>query len=103
LDADFDQELESKVADIIQCPVEGKGDHIYAARFLKRFVGDGLPWIHLDLASATRHGGLAHITTDITGFGVRYATTLLQDERVLQALDGRPAGAVHQRTPARIS
>jgi len=101
LDADFDQELESKVADIIQCPVEGKGDHIYAARFLQRFVGAGLPWIHLDLAAATRHGGLAHITTDITGFGVRYATTLLQDESVLQALDG--AGAVHHRTPARIS
>lgn len=103
LDADFDQELESKVADIIQCPVEGKGDHIYAARFLQRFVGHGLPWIHLDLASATRHGGLAHITTDITGFGVRYATTLLQDESLLQALDSRPAGAVHHRTPARIS
>ena len=103
LDADFDQELESKVADIIQCPVEGKGDHIYAARFLQRFVGNGLPWIHLDLASATRHGGLAHITTDITGFGVRYATTLLQDESLLQALDSRPAGAVHHRTPARIS
>ncbi len=103
LDADFDQELESKVADIIQCPVEGKGDHIYAARFLQRFVGNGLPWIHLDLASATRHGGLAHITTDITGFGVRYATTLLQDESLLQALDSRPSGAVHHRTPARIS
>ena len=103
LDADFDQELESKVADIIQCPVEGKGDHIYAARFLQRFVGAGLPWIHLDLAAATRHGGLAHITTDITGFGVRYATTLLQDDSVLQALDGRPGGAIHPRTPARIS
>ena len=103
MDADFDQELESKVADIIQCPVEGKGDHIYAARFLQRFVGAGLPWIHLDLAAATRHGGLAHITTDITGFGVRYATTMLQDTSLLQALDGRPAGAIHHRTPARIS
>ena len=100
LDADFDAELESKVADIIQCPVEGKGDHIYAARFLQRFVGEGLPWIHLDLAPATRHGGLAHITTDITGFGVRYATSLLQDESVLQALEGSTATA-RQRTSAR--
>lgn len=89
LDADFDTELESKTADIIQCPVEGKGDHIYAARFLQRFVGEGLPWVHLDLAPATRHGGLAHISTDITGFGVRYATTLLQDESALQALAGQ--------------
>lgn len=101
LDADFDTELESRVADIIQCPVEGKGDHIYAARFLQRFVAEGLPWIHLDLSPATRHGGLAHITTDITGFGVRYATALLQDESTLQALDGRPAGATRPRTPAR--
>ena len=60
LDDDFDAELESRVADVVQCPVEGKGDHIYAARFLQRFVGKDLPWIHLDLAPATRHGGLAH-------------------------------------------
>lgn len=101
LDADFDTELESRVADVIQCPVEGKGDHIYAARFLQRFVGDGLPWVHLDLAPATRHGGLAHITTDITGFGVRYATTLLQDESALQALDGSAAPAARPRNAAR--
>ena len=101
LDADFDAELESRVADIIQCPVEGKGDHIYAARFLQRFVGAGLPWIHLDLAPATRHGGLAHITTDITGFGVRYATALLQDENTLQALTGNALGARTPRTAAR--
>ena len=32
-DADYDSDLESKVADIVQCAVEGKGDHILAARF----------------------------------------------------------------------
>lgn len=87
LDPDFDTDLESRVADIAQCPVEGKGDHIHAARFLQRFVAPGLPWIHLDLAPAHRRGGLAHITTDITGFGVRYAATLLQDHDLLRALD----------------
>ncbi len=90
LDADFDTELESKVADVIQCPIDGKGDHIYAARFLQRFVGAGLPWIHLDLAPATRTSGLAHITTDITGFGVRYATALLQDRSLLRSLTATP-------------
>lgn len=88
MDADFDQELESKVADVIQCPVEGKGDHIYAARFLQRFIPAGLPWLHLDLAPAHRAGGLAHVGTDFTGFGVRYATCLLQDEALLADLAG---------------
>jgi leucyl aminopeptidase len=80
MDDDFDKEIESKVADVIQCPVEGKGDHIYAARFLQRFVGKGIPWLHLDLSSATRHGGLAHVPSEITGFGVRYLLALLLDE-----------------------
>jgi len=79
MDEDFDEDLESKVADVIQCPIEGKGDHIYAARFLRRFVGKGIPWLHVDLSSATRHGGLAHVPTDVTGFGVRFLTALLLD------------------------
>ena len=79
MDEDFDEDLESKVADVVQCPVEGKGDHIYAARFLGRFVGKDIPWLHVDLSSATRHGGLAHVPTDVTGFGVRFLTSLLLD------------------------
>ncbi len=77
MDADFDTDLDSQVADIMQCAVEGKGDHILAARFLMRFVPKEIPWLHVDLAAATRHGGLAHVGTDITGFGVRYALELL--------------------------
>jgi leucyl aminopeptidase len=79
-DPDFDHELESKVADVIQCPVEGAGDHIYAARFLQRFVGPDIPWLHVDLAAATRKGGLAHVPGDITGFGVRFLASLLLDQ-----------------------
>ena len=30
-----------------------------------------------DLSAGSRHGGLAHIGTDITGFGVRYTLELL--------------------------
>jgi len=77
LDADFDGDIESKVADIAQCAVEGKGDHIHAARFLQRFVPHQIPWAHMDLSSATRNGGLAHIPTDVTGFGVRCTLELL--------------------------
>ncbi len=85
-EADYDSDLESKVADILQCAPEGKGDHILAARFLSRFVPAGVPWVHLDLSGAVRQGGLAHIHTDVTGFGVRYALELILRTRVLDAL-----------------
>jgi leucyl aminopeptidase len=78
MDIDFDTDLESSVADVMQCAPDGKGDHILAARFLNRFVPNHIAWLHLDLAAGTRHGGLAHIATEITGFGVRYTLDLLR-------------------------
>src|SRR5271170_257304 len=89
LDADFDSDLTSKLADIMQCAVDGKGDHILAARFLNRFVPETVPWVHLDLSSATRNGGLAHVPTDVTGFGVRFTLQLLLDGRWRTALRRR--------------
>jgi leucyl aminopeptidase len=85
LDEDFETDLESSVADTVQCAVEGKGDHILAARFLRRFVGDANPWVHIDLSSATRRGGLAHVGTEVTGFGVRLTLELLLTQRLYAA------------------
>jgi leucyl aminopeptidase len=79
MDSDYDTDLESSVADVVQCAADGKGDHILAARFLNRFVPNSIAWLHLDLAAGTRHGGLAHIATEITGFGVRYTLDLLRN------------------------
>ena len=76
---DFDSDIDSGSADIAQCALEGKGDHILATRFLKRFVPDDIAWAHVDLSSATRRGGLAHVHTEITGFGARFALALLLD------------------------
>jgi leucyl aminopeptidase len=87
-EADYDAELESKVADIVQCALDGKGDHILATRFLSRFVPADTPWVHIDLSSATRTGGLAHIATDVTGFGVRLALELLVKHRITGRLEG---------------
>jgi leucyl aminopeptidase len=86
-EADYDAELESKVADILQCSPEGKGDHILATRFLARFVPAQIPWAHVDLSAATRSGGLAHVSTDVTGFGVRLALELLLRQNLLQSLE----------------
>jgi leucyl aminopeptidase len=77
LDDDFDEPLKSEVADIKQCAIEGAGDHIFATRFLKRFVPDNIAWVHMDLSAGHHKGGLGAIPTDITGFGVAYTLALL--------------------------
>jgi leucyl aminopeptidase len=88
MDEDFDAEIESQVADVMQCPLESKGDHILAARFLQRFVEQGVTWVHVDLSSSERKGGLAHVPTEFTGFGVRFASRLLGDDAFLARLTG---------------
>ena len=98
LDEDFDSDLESTVADVMQCSADGKGDHILAARFLQRFVGDDRPWVHVDLSSATRRGGLAHVTTEITGFGVRFDARAAADGRQAAARAHELAGMTQQIT-----
>jgi len=90
MDEDFDAELESTVADVLQCSVESKGDHILAARFLGRFVPADLAWAHIDLAASERKGGLAHVPTEFTGFGVRFATQLLGDGTLFDRLESTP-------------
>jgi leucyl aminopeptidase len=83
LDSDFDEALESAVADTLQCTLEGEADHILAARFLNRFVDKDIDWIHVDLAASHHKGGLGHIPTDTTGFGVRFTLNLLLQQSVM--------------------
>ena len=40
MDPDLGEPLESQCADIAQCAADNAGDHILAARFLRRFVAD---------------------------------------------------------------
>jgi leucyl aminopeptidase len=77
MDDDYDELLKSDVADIKQCSVETAGDHILGARFLARFVPKSIPWVHVDMSAGQHKGGLAHVPTDITGFGVRLTVELL--------------------------
>lgn len=79
MDEDFDEDLKSSVADVAQCSVENAGDHILAARFLRRFVPETIPWIHLDLSSASHKKGLGTSPPGPTGFGVRLTLSLLAD------------------------
>lgn len=83
IDKDFDSALDSDIADIKQCTISGGPDHILASRFLSRFV-DKTPWLHVDLSSGNNKGGLAHIPTAITGFGIRFSINLLLEENLLE-------------------
>jgi leucyl aminopeptidase len=76
-DADYEPALDSKVADIKQCTLDGEADHILAARFLGRFAGK-TPWLHMDLSAASCTGGLGAVATDTTGFGVSWGVALLR-------------------------
>jgi len=83
MDEDFDKAIESDIADVKQCSLEAGMDHILASRFLQRFVKNDTPWIHIDLSSSNRKGGLAHIPTDTTGFGIRFTLNLLLDKKMM--------------------
>ena len=73
---DYDSALDSTVADVKQCSMEGEADHILATRFLSRFVGD-TPWLHMDLSGHSCKGGLGAVMSDANGFGVAWGIALL--------------------------
>ena len=49
MDADYDEQIKSEVADIKNVGDGRWGGAITAAKFLERFVG-GIPWTHVDIA-----------------------------------------------------
>lgn len=77
-DDDYDESLESDVADVKQCTLEGGADHILATRFLSRFIEHEVPWVHVDLSSYNRKGGLGAVASDVNGFGVGLGLQLIK-------------------------
>jgi leucyl aminopeptidase len=82
LPADMRRQIDSDVADIKNVAGARWGGALIAGLFLQEFVGDGIPWAHLDIA------GPAEATEDDaearkggTGFGVRTLLRLLSDFR----------------------
>ncbi len=78
LDEDYEAALDSKVADIKQCTLDGDADHILATRFLKRFVEKDVPWLHVDLSASRCEGGLGIVAHEVNGFGVAWGLAILQ-------------------------
>jgi leucyl aminopeptidase len=82
LPKDYEDALKSDIADIKQCTLDSDADHILAATFLKKFLVDDPDWVHVDLSAGNHKGGLAHIPTDTTGFGVRFTLNFLLDQKI---------------------
>jgi leucyl aminopeptidase len=77
-EADYDEDLDSKIADIKQCTLDSEADHMLAARFLSKFIEGDAPWLHVDLSSSNRKGGLGAVASDVNGFGVGFGVALLE-------------------------
>jgi len=77
LPADYRPYLDSDVADLRNISKGRGAGTITAGLFLKEFVGEGIPWAHLDIAGTAwwTEGEQAEFSVGGTGFGVR---TLLE-------------------------
>jgi leucyl aminopeptidase len=75
----YDKMIESKVADIKN--TGGKwGGSISAAQFLQRFVKEGTPWAHLDIAGTAMSSVDSEINRSWgSGYGVRLLDQLVRD------------------------
>ncbi|HPE66930.1 MAG TPA: hypothetical protein PK849_12180 [Synergistales bacterium] len=63
--------MKSPVADLVNCGSR-YGGAIFAAQFLKEFISDGIPWIHLDIAGVDMQKDEHSVySKGATGFGVR--------------------------------
>jgi len=73
LPADYRPFLDSDVADLRNISKSRGGGTITAGLFLQEFVGEGIPWAHLDIAAAAwwAEGDQAEFANGGTGYGVR--------------------------------
>jgi leucyl aminopeptidase len=75
----YDAKLKSRIADVMN--VGGRdGGAITAAQFLKRFVREGMPWCHLDIAgTALLKADSTLAPKGATGWGVMALDRLIRD------------------------
>lgn len=78
LPADYRASLDTPVADLKNISGGRDAGTLTAGLFLQEFVGDGIPWAHIDIAGTGWAGKDSHeYTTGGTGFGIRLVLDLL--------------------------
>jgi leucyl aminopeptidase len=66
-----------KYADLTNAAEERKAMSIYAAEFLRQFVGE-TPWVHVDIAGTAWGLGRSYVGKGASGFGVRMLVELAE-------------------------
>ncbi|TCK62815.1 leucyl aminopeptidase [Curtobacterium sp. PhB136] len=82
LPEELDARLASEVADMVNATVGNPaGGMLLAGKFLQRFVGEGIPWAHLDIAgpSENKGGGYGWLGKGATGVMVRTLIALAEE------------------------
>ena len=68
----LDDSMKGKISDLKNISGDRYAGSITAAIFLRHFVGEDIPWAHLDVAAVDQVKSEKHLTTyGATGFGVR--------------------------------
>ena len=76
----YQKQLKSRLADMKNVGGRPAGS-ITAAQFLSRFIQEGTPWIHLDIAGTASVKSETDLApTGATGWGVRAINQLIEDE-----------------------
>ena len=84
LGEEYDNDINSRRADVINTGTTRWGGSITAAHFIKRFVKNNLPWAHLDIAGVSwsmKGGNSTHSnlhSPGATAFGVRLIDEFLK-------------------------
>jgi leucyl aminopeptidase len=79
---DYRSHLDSEVADLRNIGRPMQAGSIIAGLFLREFVGEGIPWVHLDIAAtAWSDSDDLEITKGGTGWGVRLLVELARTFR----------------------
>ncbi|MGN7191351.1 MULTISPECIES: leucyl aminopeptidase [unclassified Curtobacterium] len=82
LPEELDARLASDVADMVNATVGNpSGGMLLAGKFLERYVGEGIPWAHLDIAGPSEHkgGGYGWLGKGATGVMVRTLVRLAEE------------------------
>lgn len=76
---EYNEQIKSDVADVKNSGGRPAGAST-AGCFLKKFVPEGVPWVHIDMAGMSRDGkGTACVPKGATGYGVRLFTEMLRN------------------------
>jgi leucyl aminopeptidase len=82
LHEEYTELMKSPVADLVNSNPNRKAHPIQGAAFLQQFVGDGVPWCHVDIAGVSDiESPMGPFVKGATGFGARLAAKVVEEWR----------------------